>query len=122
MPIWSSFSFRTNTKHPANTPNQIIPCIHRELARPGVTLTLLWEEYCVKYHETGRKPYMSTQFGERYRHWVRITKATIRIQHKSGDALQVDWAGDAVPIHDPVTWLFVCRRSALQLLHLRRSL
>ena len=41
------------------------PYIHRELARPGVILTLLWEEYCAKYHETGRKPYMSTQFGER---------------------------------------------------------
>jgi hypothetical protein len=31
-----------------------------------VTLTLLWEEYCAKCHETSQKPYMSTQFGERY--------------------------------------------------------
>ena len=30
------------------------PYIHRELAKHGVTLTLLWEEYCRKCHESGR--------------------------------------------------------------------
>ena len=79
------------------------PYIHRELARSGVTLMLLWEEYCAKCHETGQKPYMSTQFGERYRRWARITRATMRIQHKPGDAMQVDWAGDSIPVQDPVT-------------------
>ena len=64
------------------------PYIHRELARSGVTLTLLWEEYCAKCQEAGQRPYMSTQFGERYRRWARITKATMRIQHKPGDAMQ----------------------------------
>ena len=43
------------------------PYIHRELAKPGVTLTLLWEEYCRKCYESGRTPYMSTQFGDKYR-------------------------------------------------------
>ena len=79
------------------------PYIHRELARSGVTLTLLWEEYCAKCQETGQKPYMSTQFGERYRRWARVTTATMRIQHKPGDAMQVDWAGDTIPLQDPVT-------------------
>ena len=79
------------------------PYIHRELARSGVTLMLLWEEYCAKCQEAGQRPYMSTQFGERYRRWARITKATMRIQHKPGDAMQVDWAGDTIPIQDPVT-------------------
>ena len=27
------------------------PYIHRELAKPGVTMALLWEEYCRKCHE-----------------------------------------------------------------------
>ena len=79
------------------------PYIHRELARSGVTLSLLWEEYCAKCQETGQKPYMSTQFGERYRRWARITRATMRIQHNPGDAMQVDWAGDTIPLQDPVT-------------------
>lgn len=70
--------------------------IHRELAKPGVTLTLLREEYRSKCYETGKTPYMSTQFGDKYRKWARATKATMRIQHKPGDAIQVDWAGDTI--------------------------
>ena len=96
------------------------PYIHRELARSGVTLTLLWEEYCAKCQEAGKRPYMSTQFGERYRRWARITKATMRIQHKPGDAMQVDWAGPGY--RGTKCRLFVCCRFALQLLHLCGSL
>lgn len=79
------------------------PYIHRELAKPGVTMALLWEEYCRKCHEAGETPYMSTQFGDKYRRWARVTKATMRIQHKPGDAMQVDWAGDTLLVYDPVT-------------------
>ena len=79
------------------------PYIHRELANPGVTLTLLWEEYCRKCYESSRTPNMSTQIGDKYRRWARITKATMRIQHKPGDAIQVDRAGDTVPVYDSVT-------------------
>lgn len=77
--------------------------IHRELARMGVTLTLLWSEYCVKVRNDGGVPYMYTQFCEKYRRWARVTKATMRITHKPGDAMQVDWAGDPLYITDPVT-------------------
>lgn len=77
--------------------------IHRELAKPGVTLTLLGEEYCRKCYESGRTPYMSTQFGDKYRKWARVTKAIMRIQHKPRDAIQVDWAGDTIPVYDSVT-------------------
>ena len=79
------------------------PYIHRELARPGVTLTLLWTEYCRRCEAEKTTPYMYTQFCEKYRQWARITKATMRIQHKPGDAMQVDWAGNTLDIHDPVT-------------------
>ena len=34
------------------------PYIHRELAKRGVTMTLLWEEYCNKCHSEGRTPYL----------------------------------------------------------------
>ena len=46
---------------------------------------------------------MSTQFGDKYRKWARVTKATMRIQHKPGDAIQVDWAGDTVPVYNSAT-------------------
>lgn len=77
--------------------------IHRELAKPGVTMTLLWEEYCQNCYEHNSTPYMSSQFGEKYRRWARVTKATMRIQHKPGDAMEVDWAGNTIPMFDPVT-------------------
>ena len=79
------------------------PYIHRELAKRGVTLTLLWEGYRRECYDEGKKPYMFTQFGEKYRKCARVTKATMRIQHKPGDAIEVDWAGDTIPIFDSVT-------------------
>ena len=77
--------------------------IHRELSKKGVTLTLLWQEYCEKAYANGEKPYMSTQFGDKYRQWARITKATMRVAHKPGETMQVDWAGGTIPYYDSVT-------------------
>lgn len=42
------------------------PHIHSELAKRGVTLTLLWDEYRRKAESLGKKPYMQTQFGDKY--------------------------------------------------------
>ena len=77
--------------------------IHTELAKPGVTLTLLWAEYNEKCISAGKRPYMTTQFGDKYRRWVRITKAMMRIHQKPGDAMEVDWAGQTLPVYDAVT-------------------
>lgn len=77
--------------------------IHKELARTGVNLTLLHEEYTNKCLTEGTTPYRYTQFCEKYRRWAKITKATMRIKHKPGDKTEVDWAGDTLPIYDPVT-------------------
>jgi transposase len=77
--------------------------IHGELARHGVNLRLLHEEYCAKCYEYGKTPYRYTQFCEKYRRWAKITKATMRIQHKPGDVMEVDWAGGTLIIYDPVT-------------------
>ncbi len=78
------------------------PKIHRELAQKGVTLTLLWTEYCAEAAAAGKTPYMSTQFNDNYRKWARITKATMRIHRKPGDTMEVDWAGTTITIYDPV--------------------
>ena len=74
--------------------------MHRELARKGVNLTLLWSEYCTDCYTNGDIPYMYSQFCDKYRQWARISKATMRIQHKPGDVMQVDWAGETIPIYD----------------------
>jgi len=77
--------------------------IHKELARPGVNLSLLWTEYCDRCYSSGQIPYMYSQFCEKYRVWARKTKATMRINHKPGDTMEVDWAGTTIPITDSVT-------------------
>ena len=77
--------------------------IHKELSKKGVTLKLLWQEYCEKCRTNGQQPYMSTQFGDKYRRWPRVTKATMRITHKPSDAMQVDCAGKTIPYHDAAT-------------------
>jgi transposase len=77
--------------------------IHNELAKDNVTLTLLWNEYCESCYAERSTPYMSTQFCDKYRKWARLTKATMRITHKPGAAIMLDWAGSTFDIHDPVT-------------------
>ena len=77
--------------------------IHSELSKKGVTITLLWNEYCERAYANGEKPYMSTQFGDKYRRWARVTKATMRVTHKPGDTMQVDWAGETIPYYDSIT-------------------
>lgn len=76
--------------------------IHEELAKKGVNLTLLWTEYKGRCAGVGRVTYQYTQFCDIYRAWAKKSKATMRIQHKPGDAMQVDWAGSTLPITDPV--------------------
>lgn len=77
--------------------------IHKELSKKGVTLTLLWNEYCERCRTNGEISYMSTQFCDKYRRWAKVTKATMRINHKPGETMQVDWAGGTIPYYDSVT-------------------
>jgi len=77
--------------------------IHNELAKDNVTLTLLWSEYCEACHAENLAPYMYTHYCDKYRKWARLTKATMRIKHKPGSAVMVDWAGSTFDIHDPIT-------------------
>ena len=81
-----------------------IPCpnwsfVHTELRRKGVTLRLLWVEYRGD-HPDG---YGYSQFCELYRGWAKRLKTTMRQVHKAGEKVFVDYAGQTVPITDPVT-------------------
>lgn len=77
--------------------------VHRELSKKGVNLTLLWKEYQANCYNSGRVPYQYTQFCDIYRAWAKKSKATMRIHHKPGDAMEVDWACGTLPIKDPIT-------------------
>ena len=73
--------------------------IHRDLARQGVTLRLLWQEYRVKYSNG----YGRSQFQELYQRWNRDHAISMRLPHKGGEVLEVDYAGMRVPITNPET-------------------
>ena len=64
--------------------------IHRELAKSGVTLQLLWFEYCDKCRDASEIPYQLTQFKKYYRDYVVKTKATMHINRKPGEIMEVD--------------------------------
>jgi transposase len=77
--------------------------IHQEMAHKGVTLSLLWNEYCEACRLDGSRPLMYTQFCHHYQEFAAKTKATLRIHHKPGDRMEVDWAGDTASIQDNIT-------------------
>ena len=68
--------------------------VHKELQKSGVTLNLLWLKYCEVCQANGEIPYQLTQFKKYYRDYMAKTNATMHLNHKPGEILQVDWAGD----------------------------
>jgi transposase len=77
--------------------------VHREMAKSGVTLQLLWMEYCDRCRAANEVPYQLTQFKKYYREYVVKNKATMRINHKPGEIMEVDWAGQTAEISDSET-------------------
>jgi len=70
--------------------------VHRELKRQGVTLTLLWDEYKAAHPEG----YQYSWFCEHYRAWLGQVDVVMRQDHRAGEKLFVDYAGQTVPIVD----------------------
>jgi transposase len=77
--------------------------VHRELAKPGVTQQLLWFEYCDQCRASGEIPYQQTQFRDYYHEYLAKTKATMHINRKPGEIMEVDWAGQTAGIIDTDT-------------------
>lgn len=74
--------------------------IHREMAKSGVTLSLLWNEYCEECRMNQEIPLMYSQFCYHYQRYAQSTKVTMHIQRKPGEQLEVDWAGQTAAIID----------------------
>jgi transposase len=77
--------------------------VHREMGKSGVTLTLLWLEYCDQCRQAGEIPYKSTQFNKYYSDYVVKNKATMHIHRKPGELMEVDWAGATASVIDTET-------------------
>lgn len=75
------------------------PALHREMKKPGVTLSLLWEEYRAQYPDG----YGYSRFCDLYREWRGKLNPTMRQHHVAGEKLFVDYAGQTVEIIDGLT-------------------
>lgn len=77
------------------------PYIEKELKKTGVTKMLLWREYKEK-HPNGLQ---STQFCEHYNRWSKRVngKPVMHMEHKAGDKMFVDYAGQTLQIVDEQT-------------------
>ncbi len=81
--------------HPSGGPNRLVeaqphwPAIHRELRRPGVTLSRLWEEFRGAHPEG----YGYSRFCDLYRRWAGRLTPVMRQHHMAGERVFVDYAG-----------------------------
>jgi transposase len=74
--------------------------IHRELSRKGVTLALLWQEHAA---DNPGDHYSYSWFCELYRRWASSVEISMRQDHKAGEKLFTDFAGQTIPIVDRET-------------------
>lgn len=72
--------------------------IHKELAKSGVTLRLLWVEYCTACRMASQQPLMYSRFCYHYQKFAEKKYATMHIPRKPGEQVEVDWAGQTATI------------------------
>ena len=84
-------------KEAGSTPERQIPSMEylfRELKRKSVTLQLLWYEY----KQANPEGYQYSQFCNIYRQWVKKLDVTLRQEHRAGEKLFIDYAGQTISI------------------------
>ena len=77
--------------------------IRKELMRNGVTKKLLWTEYMEDCRQTGEEPLMYSQFCYYIQQDENKRRATMHINRKPAEQVEVDWAGDKAELIDPYT-------------------
>ena len=77
--------------------------IQKELLRNGVNKKLLWTEYLEECRQSGDEPLMYSQFCYYIQQDEQKRRATMHINRKPGEQIEVDWAGDPAQITDPDT-------------------
>ena len=77
--------------------------IHKELLRNGVSKKLLWTEYMEDCRANSDEPLMYSQFCYHIQQDEQKRRASMHINRKPGEQVEVDWAGDPATIIDPDT-------------------
>lgn len=73
--------------------------VKKELARKGVTLRLLWEEYLAE----DPAGYSYSRYCELYNEWRGHIEPVMRFERKAGDMLFVNYAGQTMPVINRLT-------------------
>lgn len=74
----------------------ILPEVEKQMKRKGVTIAMLWEQYRVQ-HPDG---YAIAQFYRHYSDFVKRGKPVMHMEHKAGDKLYIDFAGEKLTLVD----------------------
>lgn len=77
----------------------LFPAIDKELKKKGVTKHLLWEEYKQAHPDGVGK----SQFGWHFAQWKTRIAPSMRKEHKAGDKMYIDFAGDKLAYIDQET-------------------
>ena len=76
--------------------SKLFPYFVTELKKTGVTLMILWNEYQKKHPDC----YSYSQFCYHFQVWRNASRVTMHIEHKAGDKMFVDYAGDKLVVVD----------------------
>ncbi|MGH2097429.1 hypothetical protein ACRCJR_06005 [Aerococcus urinaeequi] len=98
---WSSNELKTMFQLDKNKQDQpvsyhIIPDykqLSKELAKPGRTMQLLWEEYAQEARLNHKIYYKLTQLKKHFNDSLSKTSFSHVLHHKTGEQVQVDWTG-----------------------------
>ena len=77
----------------------LFPAMDKELKRKGMTRKILWEEY-IKNHSDG---YGNCRFNQLFAKWKSSPVPIMHKEHKAGDKLYIDFAGQKLSIIDEPT-------------------
>lgn len=77
--------------------------VTRELPKKGVTRKRLWEAYRKKACEAGERAYGYEQYCTLLLEYQRKNSATMVMNRRAGERLEVDWAGETLTCYDEET-------------------
>lgn len=78
---------------------RLLPDLEKRFKQKGVTIFMLWQNY-LQAHSGG---YGHTQFHTHFTGYIGRAKAVMHMNHKAGDKMYIDFAGEKLPITDKET-------------------
>jgi transposase len=75
---------------------ELLPEIEKQMSRKGVNLLQLWEQYAA----ANVPAYQYTQFKKYYHFYSNRVSPVMHMEHKAGDKMYIDFAGDKLSIVD----------------------